>query len=86
MWGDTSSWQALVTPIERIVDLERFGAALLITSECAPAEKSWMTSQTTGPHLWGLDVAHHTQRYTYIIIYNYIYIYIHIYISVPNVY
>lgn len=29
------SWQALVTPIEQIIDLERFGAALLITSECS---------------------------------------------------
>ena len=39
MWGvaERSQWQALVTPIERIVDLERFGAALLITSECAAA-------------------------------------------------
>lgn len=33
-WAERSGWQALVTPIERIVDLERFGAALLITSEC----------------------------------------------------
>jgi hypothetical protein len=36
-WAERSGWQALVTPIERIVDLERFGAALLITSECATA-------------------------------------------------
>lgn len=29
-----SSWQALVSPIEQIIDLDRFGAALLVTSEC----------------------------------------------------
>ena len=42
-----SSWQALVSPIEQIIDLDRFGAALLVTSEC-PLERRSQGGKTRG--------------------------------------